>query len=319
MARPIEAARRLVVLTAIDIEYAAMRRHLNDLVPRRHPAGTIFEVGAVPGAPWQVALAVTGPGNIGAGVLAERAIALFAPQALLFVGIAGALREWVALGDVVVGTRVFAYHGGRDDRSGFQHRPRSWDAAHGLEQLARHVARDDVRPEGDERPGPAVHFLPIAAGEVLLNSPSSPLARQLQGQYGDAVAIEMESAGASAAAHLNGGLPMLTVRGISDSVHRPKEEAEQAGWPLLAAQRAAAFAAGLIRRLEPEHTGAAPTAAPVVADRPAAPATVADRPAAPATVADRPAAPANVQVNSASGGAVFAVQGGDQIVHGGPR
>ena len=305
MARPIEEARRLVVLTAIDIEYAAMRHHLTGLVPRRHPAGTIFEVGTVPGAPWQVALAVTGPGNIGAGVLAERAIALFAPEALLFVGIAGALRDGVALGDVVVGTRVFAYHGGRDDRSGFQHRPRSWDAAHGLEQLARHVARD-VEPGGDERPGPAVHFLPIAAGEVLLNSPTSPLARQLQGQYGDAVAIEMESAGVSAAAHLNHGLPMLTVRGISDSVHRAKEETEQAGWPLIAAQRAAAFAAGLIRRLEPGAggpVGAAPTAGS----------------AAPPVVAEPSATRPNVQINAASGGTVFAVQGGDQIIHGGPH
>ncbi|WP_432837775.1 purine phosphorylase [Dactylosporangium sp. CA-092794] len=292
-------------MTAIDIEYTAVRRHLIDPEPHRHASGTVFETGLLTGSPWQVSIGLTGPGNIGAGVLTERAIAMFSPSAVLFVGIAGALQSWVALGDVVVGTRVFAYHGGRDDRDGFQPRPRSWEAAHGLEQLARHVARGEVRPDGDTRPPPAVHFQPIAAGEVLLNSPSSPLTRQLRGQYNDAVAIEMESAGASSAAHLNGGLPMLTVRGISDSIHGVKEDAVAAGWSVVAAERAASFAAHLVRRLEP---GDVDDRAPV---RPSG----TDRPEPGATTAG----PAQIQVNSASGGTVFAVQGGDQTVHGGPR
>jgi len=288
------AAQRLVILTALDIEYDAVRAYLTDLVPRHHPTGTIFEVGDLPGAPWQVAIGVTGPGNVDAGVLAERAVTMFAPAAMLFVGIAGALKDWLALGDVVVATKVFAYHGGRDDDAGFQARPRSWDASHRLEQLARHTARADPRPLREGGARPAIHFLPIAAGEVVLNSPSSPLARQLSSRYNDAVAIEMESAGVCAAGHLNGNLPTLTIRGISDTIHAAKADAERAGWPWLAAEHAAAFAARLVRLLPgPEQVDGAPLAAP------------------------RTAAP-HVQVNSASGGVVYAVQAGNQSILGAP-
>jgi adenosylhomocysteine nucleosidase len=290
---------RMVVLTAIEIEYQAARRHLSDLTARRHSAGTIFEIGTLPGSELQVAIAVTGPGNVDAAVLTERAVAAFSPAAVLFVGIAGALHERVALGDVVVGTRVVAYHGGRDDRSGFHPRPRSWEASHVLEQAARHVARADVRSAGDTLPPPTVHFQPIAAGEVVLNSASSPLAQQLRGQYNDAVAVEMESAGVCAAARLNHGLPTLTVRGISDSVHSSKTAAERAGWPLVAAGRAASFAVHLMRQLDTSDFVRRPDG--VGADDGGGPAS------------------SGIQVNSSTGGVVFAVQAGIQTVYGMPN
>lgn len=289
---------RLVVLTAIEIEYQAVRRRLYDLTTRRHPAGTIFEVGTVPESEWEVAIAVTGAGNVDAGVLTERAVTAFSPAAVLFVGIAGALHKRVTLGDVVVGTRVVAYHGGRDDRAGFHPRPRSWEASHVLSQTARQVARADAWSAEDTQPPPSVHFQPIAAGEVVLNSASSPLARQLRGQYNDAVAVEMESAGVCAAAHLSHGLPTLTVRGISDSVHSSKTAAERAGWPLVAAGRAASFTAHLIRQLDVS--------------------TLARRLNAAGEGPSEAHAPLQVQVNSATGGVVFAVQSGDQTVHGVP-
>lgn len=278
----------IVILTALEIEYEAVRAHLSDVTPRVHDAGTVFEIGRPPGSERSVVLALTGPGNVGAGVLAERAIAMFAPAALFFVGIAGSLRPGVEVGDVVVATRVVAYHGAREDRSGHHARPRAWEASHALEQAARRAAR------GGEWPA-EIHFKPVAAGEVVLNAPSSPLARQLHESYDDAVAIEMESAGAAAAAHLNRGLPMLTVRGISDSIHGVKEESERAGWPLTAARRAAAVAVGVLAHLPQDG----PALAPV---RP-----LASGPA--------PVAPA-VQHNQANGnGIVFGVQGGNQTVY----
>ncbi|MET0496184.1 MAG: 5'-methylthioadenosine/S-adenosylhomocysteine nucleosidase [Actinoplanes sp.] len=277
----------IVILTALDIEYAAVRAHLTDVIPRLHDAGTVFETGRLPGSERPVVLALTGPGNVGAGVLGERAIAMFAPAALLFAGIAGSLRRGVEVGDVVVATRVVAYHGAREDRSGHHARPRAWEASHVLEQAARQAAR------GGEWPS-EIHFKPVAAGEVVLNTPSSPLARQLHDNYDDAVAIEMESAGAAAAAHLNQGLPMLAVRGISDSIHGIKEDSERDGWPLIAARRAAAVAAAVLVHLP--HAGPGST------------------PALPVAGAPGPLTPA-VQHNQASGnGVVFGVQGGNQTV-----
>ncbi|MFB9832003.1 5'-methylthioadenosine/S-adenosylhomocysteine nucleosidase family protein [Actinoallomurus acaciae] len=242
----------VVILTAIDLEYEAVRKHLRDVRTHTHPAGTLFEVGDVAGITGRVALAAMGEGNTGAAAIAERSIALFQPRLLLFVGIAGALKDDIRLGDVVVPTRVYGYHGGREDSLGFRARPRSYEAPHALLQRAQFVnRRGDWTPEGaDPLDGPRCHFKPIAAGEVLLDSRSSPLARRLKDHYNDAAAVEMESAGVAIAGHLNQSLPVLIVRGISDHADGSKGVTDKKGSQDTAARHAAAFAFALIRDLD---------------------------------------------------------------------
>jgi adenosylhomocysteine nucleosidase len=247
----------VVMLVALDLEYQAVRRHLTGLHPHRHPAGTLFEVGQLPGGRGRVAIAVTGEGNRGAAVLTERAITEFQPAALLFIGVAGGLKDDIGLGDVVVGTKVYAYHGGKDEDTGFLARPAAWPAPYALEQLARYIARNRswhrlLAPDARRHP-PAVHLKPIAAGEVTLNSRTTPLAQQLHRNYNDAVAIEMESAGVAQAGHLNGSLPVLTVRGISDKADGGKHLADEKGWQPIAAANAAAFAVSLAVELTTGH------------------------------------------------------------------
>jgi adenosylhomocysteine nucleosidase len=240
---------RVVVLTALDLEYDAVRAYLTDVETMLHHAGTVFEVGRLRGTPLRIALAVAGEGNQAAAVLAERAVAAFAPGALFLVGIAGALRRDLSLGDVVVATRVYALHGGKEDASGLLARPCAWAAPHHLEQLARHVARSSWwRLALPPLPGPpcAVHFGPVAAGEVVLASRTGALTEHIRRHYNDAVAIEMESAGVAHAAHLNRAVPALTVRGISDRADEDKATTDAAGWQRTAACHAAAFSAALI-------------------------------------------------------------------------
>ncbi|MET9626969.1 hypothetical protein ABZX92_05855 [Lentzea sp. NPDC006480] len=189
----------IVVLTATEAAYGAVRALLPDLSLHETPAGTLFEVSG------SVALGLTGTGNHAAAALTERAIAEFSPAAVFFVGEAGPLRSWLEPGDVVVATKIYAYEGGREDASGFQARPRAWEAPHRLEQLARHVARSFT--------GARVEFQPIAAGEVLL-APGAALEGRLHAVYNDAVAVDMESAGLAGAGHLHDATPTLTVRGI---------------------------------------------------------------------------------------------------------
>jgi nucleoside phosphorylase len=249
----ITTTRTVVILTALSVELEAVREHLDSPRPCAHPAGTVFEIGHLHGTDRRIAVAVVGEGNVGAGVLTERAIAMFRPAALLFVGVAGALSDDVNLGDVVVATRVYGYHGGREGADGFLPRTRCWDAPHRLEQVARLVARVDawrgLLPDGGRECRPMVHFKPVAAGEVVLDSRVSPLARRLRDQCQDAVAIEMESAGVAHAAHLNGSLPALIIRGVSDRANGGKMHADRAGWPRVAARNAAAFALTLINAL----------------------------------------------------------------------
>jgi len=240
----------VVVLTPMNLEYKAIRERLVVMRQVRHRQGTVFEVGRVPGAPWQIALIVTGEGIVPAAVLAERAIDFFDPQALFVVGVAGGIKDDIELGDVVVATWVHGYHGGKEDVGGFGARPRGWGGSHELVQAARLVdikgAWTGLLPATAR---PVVHFKPIAAGEVVLNSRDTPLAEQLRLHYNDAVAIETESTGAAVAAHLNASLPVLTIRGISDKADGDKHIGDAAGLQSMAASHAAAFTVALLQEL----------------------------------------------------------------------
>ncbi|MFF1713936.1 purine phosphorylase [Streptomyces sp. NPDC058268] len=240
----------VVVLTALNLEYEAVRRNLADPRVHRHQRGTRFEVGTVPGTPCRVALALTNKGNHPAAVLAERAIQEFSPVALLFVGVAGALWESTRLGDVVMATHVYAYHGGTSEDDGLKARPRVWEAPHGISQLGSHLARAGDWAGGTPGDGsaPRMHFGAIAAGEVVQNSRLSAEAGWIRQHYNDALAIEMEAAGVAQAGHLNGA-PVAVIRGISDRADGTKSSAEDRNWQPRAAANAAAFAIRLAAEL----------------------------------------------------------------------
>ncbi|WP_293077197.1 hypothetical protein [Okeania sp. SIO3B5] len=54
-----------VILTAIRIEYMAVRVHLSDLREEMHPNGTIYERGkfSIGSQKWEVGIVETGAGN----------------------------------------------------------------------------------------------------------------------------------------------------------------------------------------------------------------------------------------------------------------
>ncbi|MFD5829305.1 5'-methylthioadenosine/S-adenosylhomocysteine nucleosidase [Lentzea sp. NPDC060358] len=235
----IEPADTVVVLTALECEYAAVLSYVEAPAVHRHAAGTRFAIGRVHGGTGRVVVALAGAGTASAAVLAERAITEFRPRAVLFSGIAGALHDDLELGSVVVATKVYGYHGGFEERTGFRARPQAWDADHELEQIARSVSRTSAWRRG-LRIDPDVFFRPIAAGEVVLNSRDTPLDKQLRLHYADASAIEQESAGTAKAAQLNRA-PFLAVRSISDKADGLKYETDRAGWQTTAARNAAAF------------------------------------------------------------------------------
>lgn len=243
--------RPIVILTALDLEYQAVREHLVNPRLRRHPQGTRFEVGRLAAGRCQVALALVGVGNQSAAVLAERAIAEFDPAALLFVGVAGALHRHIALGDVVVASQVYAFHGATSENDGDWGRPRTWPMSHRAEQIAHHLKRTRswVPQQAGPEALPQVHFGPIAAGEVVLNSTVSALARWLHVHYNDALAVEMEAAGAAQAGQLNSSLPVVVVRGISDHADGTKESTDRQQWQPRAVANAASFAIALAEEL----------------------------------------------------------------------
>ncbi|MCC4314577.1 phosphorylase family protein [Streptomyces malaysiensis] len=256
----------VVVLTALEVEYRAVRAHLEDPRPVRAERGALFELGVFRdgSAEWTVAIHMTGPGNPGAAASVERAAALFAPRALLFVGVAGGVKD-VALGDVVAADAVYDYETGKDTESGFLPRQKTHQSAYGLVQLARLVAVGDawqrrIRP-GDDAPRPNAHVKPLAAGGRVVAHHRSDVGLRLTAGAGDALAVDMEGFGFLAGAYLNQQLDALVIRGISDLLG-DKGEAHDERWQPVASRHAAAFAFELIGRM--------PVAADAPADRPRA-------------------------------------------------
>ncbi|AZM46963.1 hypothetical protein DMB38_15140 [Streptomyces sp. WAC 06738] len=235
------------------MEYMAVSAHLSDLERINHPAGTIFECGRLPGTPWHVYLAETGEGNANAAVITERAINAFRPAVVLFTGVAGRMKHDIELGDVVVSTRLAAYHGGKQDGDQFKARPQTWETSHALQQIARYVNRDGIwhnqLPQLSSGRTPQVHLKPVLAGEVVLDSAQSDLRQYLEEHYNGSAAIEMEGAGAAGAAHLAGALPFLVIRGISDAADGSKQSSDADGWQEVGARHAAAFTIAMIRAL----------------------------------------------------------------------
>ncbi|WP_307783671.1 5'-methylthioadenosine/S-adenosylhomocysteine nucleosidase [Streptomyces spinoverrucosus] len=233
----------VVVLTALALEYAAVRSHAEDREELVHRDGTRVERGRLPGTDWYVALAELGEGNRTAAALATQIIDWLEPEAMLFVGVAGSLKDDIGLGDVVVGTKVYGIHGGKQTPNGFLVRPEAWPVSNALVSAARSAVRDmsDVR----------AHLKPIASGDVVLADAESEIARHLREHYNDAAAIEMEGAGALQAAHLNGQLHALVIRGISDSANAAKHEADAAGSQERAAAQAASVAVAVLRKHQP--------------------------------------------------------------------
>ncbi|MFF9485480.1 hypothetical protein [Streptomyces sp. NPDC014676] len=253
----------VVILTALSVEFQAVSALLRERSTLVHSEGTRFVAGTLPGVTGTIAAARIGPGNLGAATITERVRQWLSPQALLFVGVAGGLKRSVALGDVIVPTKIHHLHPGKEAPEGFRARPATSAVSHRLEQAAGMAlcadtwhtwVPDNVR-EVWKGAGPRVHFEPIVAGEVVLNSSVAPLRTQITSDYDDALAIEMESAGVARAAALSEGLQILTLRGISDHADPDKGSDDASGSQHRASVHAAAAAAAVLRELLPDTNG----------------------------------------------------------------
>jgi nucleoside phosphorylase len=244
---------RAVILTAIPVEYQAVRAHLTHIREELHSQGTIYEHGTFlsPDRSWDVMIGEIGAGNPTAALEAERAINHFKPSVILFVGVAGGCKD-VKLGDVVAATKVYGYESGKAE-SVFLPRPSIGNSTYRMEQRARAEARKHdwlQQLKGPLPPQtPTVYVAPIAAGEKVIASTRSPIAEFLRAQYGDALAVEMEGYGFLQATRANPQVEALVIRGISDLLDG-KQEADAANFQEFAAQHASAFAFGILAKFD---------------------------------------------------------------------
>lgn len=247
-----------VILTALPVEYMAVRTHIADLREEMHPQGTIYERGkfVANATSWEVGIVEVGAGNASAGVEAERAIAYFNPSVILFVGVAGGIKD-VAIGDVVAATKVYGYESGKAKLK-LQPRPDVGLSTYSLIQRSRAESKKSdwlQRLTSAPESTPRVFVAPIAAGEKVIASSKSNVFKFIQLNYGDAVAVEMEGRGLLQAAHANHQVSALVIRGISDLIDG-KSEADAGGSQEMAARNASAFAFEILAKYKTDYAGA---------------------------------------------------------------
>jgi len=241
-----------VILTALSVECSAVCAHLSDIQEEIHQRGTIYRSGKFDSSKdvWDVAVVEMGAGNPLAAMEAERAIAHFNPDVILFVGVAGGIKD-VALGDVVASTKVYGYESGKAEQT-FKPRPEIGLSAYSLQQRARvEAGKDDwLKRLPVTEPTPRVFVAPIAAGEKVIASTKSEVFQFLRSNYGDAVAVEMEGFGFLDAARASQQVSAMVIRGISDLIDN-KAKVDKTGYQEIAARHASAFAFELLAKLQP--------------------------------------------------------------------
>jgi nucleoside phosphorylase len=244
-----------VILTALPVEYSAVRSHVANAAEILHPEGTVYEKGdflSVDGRTWSIVLAEVGAGNSMTAMEAERAISHFNPSVLLFVGVAGGLKD-VNLCDVVAATKIYGYESGKAAERTFLPRPNVGESSYMLEQRARAEARNarwkNRLTESLEASSVQVHVGPIVSGEKVVASERAPIRKFLRQSYSDALAVEMEGRGGLHAARASRRVEALIIRGISDLLSG-KKKADKNGYQQRAANNASAFAFEVLANLQ---------------------------------------------------------------------
>jgi nucleoside phosphorylase len=247
--------RRAVILTAIPVEYQTVCAHLANF--RQETNGsTIYGRGDFidDNHAWDILVVETGMGTTKAAAETVHALEYFQPDVVLFVGVAGGLKD-VKIGDVVAATKVYGYEFGKSDPI-FRSRPDVYHASRHIEQRARSEARKQdwlkrlkkVLTGARQSPQPQVHLAPIASGNQVIASTDSEVLNLLRSIYNDAVAVEMEGYGFLEAVHAYPCVDALIVRGISDLID-DKAKIGAENFQQVAAHHAAAFAFEVLAKL----------------------------------------------------------------------
>lgn len=220
---------RVVILTAINEEYDAVREHLTQIEPVKRD-GTIYEQGLFSYMGRNVANVVIrecGDRNINASQETERAISNFRPDCMFFVGIAGSVKpQDFSLGDVIFPTKICYYEGGKAEKDEFKFRPDCVQPEYTLEELAKHERRNSewkklILNKSEKTEKVKAGIGTISSGEKILEHIKSELGKEIKSGYNDTAVIEMEGFGFARAIIRQGSEKKIkygVVRGISDLV-----------------------------------------------------------------------------------------------------
>lgn len=262
--------RTAVIFTALPVESKAVLAQMTSDDGDEMVESQVFELRKLTqpdGTVWRVAVVELGPGNIDTAALVVPAARRFEPDVMMFVGIAGALKADVEVGDVVAGASVSWTERAKETDQQRLDRIQTAHASKTITSLARKAARTgdwiSRRKEPETgRPNLTAVVGQLASGEEVVAGGSRK--RVLQLVHSDAIAIENEGFGFTRTA--TGTVDeYIVIRGICDNADGSKNDSAHQ----TASDSAAAFAVELISLLNsvlnvsqsPSHTTKAVTIA----------------------------------------------------------
>lgn len=191
----------VVVLTAINVEYQAVRQHLTN-VSEHEENGTIYEGGEFQIQGQLVANVIireTGPTNPVSSQETEKAISNFKPEMIFYVGIAGSRKpQDFSIGDVIIPEKVYYYESGKATKDSFLARPNSLTPSHDFFERAKiERNKSDWKKmiKGNYEYSPKADKGIIASGEQLVEHYDSEIGKIIYEHYNDASVVEMENYG----------------------------------------------------------------------------------------------------------------------------
>ncbi|WP_418969659.1 5'-methylthioadenosine/S-adenosylhomocysteine nucleosidase [Alloscardovia omnicolens] len=194
--------RTIAVIGAMDVEVALIAKTLENV--REHAsAGVTIVDGQMPNSDVRVVATVAGMGTVNAAATAQHLIDVYAPQALIFSGIAGNLTDSLHINDVVLGKTLVYLD--TDMRMISQAAPFT-NEYHSDEQLL--AIADEVLSKLNIK-----HLAgTIATGNLFIEGEAAAEVKKLT----DADAVEMEGAAIAHVAARN-EVPALVIRALSDN------------------------------------------------------------------------------------------------------
>ncbi|MDO9611476.1 MAG: 5'-methylthioadenosine/adenosylhomocysteine nucleosidase [Serpentinimonas sp.] len=243
---------RIAILSAVHEELAEILQLMPDEQPIRL-GGRSYWRGHLQGH--EVVAVLSGIGKVAAATTTALLIERFAPEQVIFTGVAGGLLPGVEVGDIVVGSALVQHDldasplFARFEVPGYGRSRFQPDLA--LSQVLHTAAKDAVTwlpklldPEVLRAMGlhsPSVHQGEIATGDRFVASEADSAA--LRAALPEALAVDMESAAVSQVCH-DCGLPFAVVRTISDRA----DNQAHVDFPLFLREVARHYSARIVRK-----------------------------------------------------------------------
>lgn len=195
----------LGIIGAMDVEVNSVKEKIEN--PRKKAAaGTEFVYGSISGC--EVVAAKCGPGKVNAALCAQAMIDLFGIDRLINIGVAGSLKENVAIRDVVIANDVVQH----DIDITALGEPRGLVSGVNLIKIPADAALSEAISHSAIKTGKKIHRGTVASGDTFVAGGEKK--KEIENMFG-ALCCEMEGGAIAQTAYVN-GVAFAILRTVSD-------------------------------------------------------------------------------------------------------